>query len=282
MTSNRALQTVKHLYQARKAGHTGSLDPLASGLLPLCFGQATKVSNWLLDAHKTYEVVACIGKQTDTADADGQVIATSPHDSISEAELTAALTVHMGEIEQIPPMYSALKQGGQRLYKLAREGKVVERAPRRIEIHALEVIQFDPQRPRLRVHCSKGTYVRTLVETIAAAMGTLGHVAALRRIELGPFRSEQMITLDQVEGLAGDQARLDELLLTPDVALGGMPEVRLSADEAFYLRNGHPVGHAGRELSGSLRLYDQNGAFLGVGEVLADGRIAPKRLFSGA
>lgn len=279
MTSNRALQQIKHMYGARKAGHTGSLDPLASGLLPLCFGQATKVSQWLLDADKVYEVEAAIGSQTDTADADGRVIATSKLDSISSDMLDAALVAHRGEIEQIPPMYSALKQDGKRLYKLAREGKEVERKARLVTIYELDVVRFDPHRPVLRVRCSKGTYIRTLVETIAAAMGTLAHVAALRRTALGPFAPEGMVTMEQLAALADDRAALDQLLQTADSALQGFPAVVLSADEAFYLRNGHTVGHARQGISGLVRLYDADTRFLGIGEVLPDGGVMPKRLF---
>ena len=281
MTSNRALQKIKHLYGARKAGHTGSLDPLASGLLPLCFGQATKVSHWLLDADKVYEVEAAIGTQTDTADADGQVIATSGLDHISAELLELAMAAHRGEIEQIPPMYSALKHDGQRLYKLARAGKEVERKARPVTIYELDVVRFDPHRPVLRVRCSKGTYIRTLVETLAAAMGTLAHVAALRRTGLGPFAPMGMVTMETLEPLVEHRDALDRLLIPADMALEGFPAVELSADEAFYLGNGHTVGHARQGVSGLVRLYDQNARFLGIGEVLPDGGVAPKRLFVG-
>ena len=280
MTSNRALQKIKHLYGARKAGHTGSLDPLATGMLPLCFGQATKVSHWLLDADKVYEVEAAMGARTDTADADGQVVETSAV-TISRPMLEAALDAHRGKIEQVPPMYSALKQDGQRLYKLAREGKEVERKARQVEIYELSIVHYDPARPVLRVRCSKGTYVRTLIETIAAAMGTVAHVAALRRTVLGPFASGGMVTLEQVAALAGDNDALDRLLIPADRALEAFPAIELTADEAFYLRHGHTVGHAPQGLSGPVRVYDQDARFLGIGEILPDGGIAPKRLFAG-
>jgi tRNA pseudouridine55 synthase len=282
VTSNGILQQIKHSYGARKAGHTGSLDPLASGMLPLCFGEATKVSHWLLDADKVYEVEAAIGSRTDTADADGQVIATSEQQSITPEMLAAALDAHRGEIEQIPPMYSALKHNGKRLYALAREGKEVERKARRVCIYDLDIVRFDPQRPVLRVRCSKGTYIRTLVETIADAMGTLAHVAALRREALGPCPSEGMVTPEQVNALGADRAALDRLLIPADKALGAFPAIHLTADEAFYLGNGHPVGHAPQGVSGLVRIYDQDERFLGIGEIQADGAIAPKRLFVGA
>jgi tRNA pseudouridine55 synthase len=280
ITSNRALQQVKRLYNARKAGHTGSLDPLASGMLPLCFGQATKVSHWLLDADKVYEVEMAIGAQTDTADADGAVIDTSDRCRVTPAELKAALAAHIGPIDQVPPMYSALKHQGRRLYELARAGQDVERKPRSVTIFALDVVRFDAERPVLRVHCSKGTYVRTLVETIAAQMGTLAHVVALRRLSLGPFAAADMVSMEQLEAVAGEsRAALDALLLPADEALVAFPALELTEAEAFYLRNGHPVGHAPRDFAGLARIYGPGREFLGVGEVLDDGRIAPRRLF---
>ena len=282
ITSNRALQIVKRLYRASKAGHTGSLDPLASGMLPLCFGQATKVSHWLLNSNKTYEVEAFIGAQTDTADADGEVIERSERASVTLEMLEAAIQTHLGDIDQVPPMYSALKKDGKRLYELARAGQVVERAARKVHIFEIRIVKFDPQRPVLMVRCSKGTYIRTLVETLAEAMGTLAHVTALRRTALEPFEAQSMVTMEELEPLAEDQGALDELLLPADVALTPFPAVHLTQDEAFYLGNGHPVGHAPAEITGLTRIYDHNERFLGVGEVLPDGRVAPKRLFTGA
>lgn len=279
ITSNRALQIAKRLFGARKAGHTGSLDPLATGMLPLCFGQATKVSGWLLDADKEYEVTMQVGARTDTADADGEVIETSAKTTVSEAELRAALTAHLGELDQVPPMYSALKHDGRRLYELAREGAVVERPARKVQIHALDILRFDPQRPAFSVHCSKGTYVRSLVETVSEHMGTLGHVTALHRVRVEPFEPAGMVSLEELEAIEGDFSRLDAFLLPPDAALQAFPDVHLNADESFYLANGHAVGHAEKGVEGIVRIYDQQQAFLGLGEVLPDGRIQPKRLF---
>lgn len=280
VTSNKALQIAKRCYGAAKAGHTGSLDPAASGLLPLCFGEATKVSGYLLDADKEYEVVAAFGSRTDTADADGEVIETSELDSVTEEQLEQALSGLRGPIEQVPPMYSALKQDGRRLYKLAREGKEVERAARPVTIHELEIVEFDPQRPRLRVRCSKGTYIRTLVEDIAAAIGTVAHVSTLRRTTLGPFAGGHMIPLAEIESLAADTAALDALLMPVDSGLQAFPDVHLDASAAFYVRQGQAVTAAADGPEGLVRLYDEGGRLLGMGEV-ADGQVAPKRLFPG-
>lgn len=279
ITSNAALQRVKRLFNARKAGHTGSLDPLASGLLPICLGQATKLSAFLLDAEKTYVVTARFGTRTDTADADGTVVEQSDVTAVSEQQLRAAMAGFRGQIEQVPPMYSALKHGGRRLYELARAGEEVGREPRRVVIHELEIESFDPACPVLRVCCSKGTYVRTLVEDLAGACGTLGHVAALRRTGVGPFTEDQLVSLDAVEAAsAAGEPALDALLRPMDEAIADWPAVELGAHEAFYLRQGHAVTGAGRGLTGRVRLYGEGHRFLGVGEALGDGRVAPRRL----
>ena len=278
ITSNRALQLVKRIYGARKAGHTGSLDPLATGMLPICFGQATKASHWLLDADKVYEAEAAIGVRTDTGDAEGESVEISAVRQITPELLEAALHAHRGPIQQVPPMYSALKKDGKRLYQLAREGREVERAARAVQIYALEVVRFDPVRPVLRVRCSKGTYIRTLVETIAEQMGTLAHIAALRRMSVAGFTEDQMVSMDALERMAEDPAGLARLLLPVDAGLVSMPSAALTNDEAYYFCHGHPVGHGGA-FEGLVRVYDQRSAFLGVGEVLPDGRITPRRLF---
>lgn len=285
VTSNRALQIARRLYDANKAGHTGSLDPAATGMLPVCFGEATKVSGYLLDADKEYLVTAAIGQRTDTADADGEVIETAAVDEVTAAQLDTAVAEFQGVIEQVPPMYSALKKDGRRLYELARKGEEVERQPRQVTIHELEVTVFDPTRPQLRVRCSKGTYIRTLVEDIAAAMGTLAHVAALRRTSVDPFAGRAMVSLDQLESLSadaapGDKSALDALLLPPDSALQAYPELLLAANEAFYLGHGHAVTVPQDTPEGPVRLYDDGGRLLGMGEV-RDGLAAPKRLFPG-
>ncbi len=281
ITSNRALQRVKTLFKAQKAGHTGSLDPLASGLLPICLGEATKTSAFLLDADKIYTVTCKLGERTTTADAEGEVVDTRPFADISEERVEEALAPFRGEIEQIPPMYSAVKHEGQRLYKLAREGVEVEREPRKVTIHELTLTRFEPPFVDLYVHCTKGTYVRTLVEDLGEALGCGAHVTALRRSGVGPYSGDDMVTLDQLysESEQGLEA-LDKHLLPIETALAQWPDVHLSADSAFYLRQGQPVLVPKAPTSGLVRLYEGDSRFLGVGEILDDGRVAPKRLIA--
>lgn len=281
MTSNAALQVVKRLFRARKAGHTGSLDPLASGLLPVCLGEATKVSAYLLDADKHYRVRVRLGITTTTGDADGEVLETRPVGPFDPVRLEAVLAGLRGEIEQVPPMYSALHHQGQRLYELAREGIEVERAPRRVTIHALDLLAADGETLDLAVHCSKGTYVRTLAEEIGAGLGCGAHVAALRRTGVGPYGEEGMVTLAALDAEAGAEGSdLDRHLLPIPSALAHWPQVRLSADAAFYLRQGQAVMVPRAPTSGWLCLYADDGTFIGVGQVQDDGRVAPRRLFN--
>jgi len=279
MTSNEALQRVKRLYHARKAGHTGSLDPLAEGLLPLCFGEATKLSAYLLDADKHYWVRVRLGVSTTTGDAEGEVVQTRPADGVTRAALEQAVSQFVGPIQQLPPMYSALKYQGQRLYKLAREGVEVPREPRAVTIHAIDLGDYADGEFEMTVHCSKGTYVRTLAEDIGVALGCGAHVSALRRTGVGPYGVGQLVTMAQVEQAAeaGDAA-LDALLLPLDSAVGHWPEVRLSADSAYYLKLGQPVLVPRAPTAGWVRLYDQAGGFLGVGQIEDDGKVAPRRL----
>lgn len=280
LTSNQALQRVKRLFDARKAGHTGSLDPLASGLLPICLGQATKVSGFLLDAGKRYQVVARLGQRTDTGDADGQVIEERPVPALDRGLVKRVLARFEGSQTQVPPMYSALKHQGQRLYKLARQGIEIERQPREIEIHGLELLSLEADALELEVACSKGTYVRTLVEDIAQALGTVAHVIVLRRLGVGPYAEGRMYKLEELEALAEQgMERLDELLLPVDSALEHWPSVELGADSAYYLMQGQAVMAPGAPSSGKVRLYDEGHGFLGIGEVKLDGRVAPTRLF---
>jgi tRNA pseudouridine55 synthase len=281
LSSNQALQRVKHLFQAAKAGHTGSLDPLATGLLPLCLGQTTKFSAFLLDADKRYRVTVTLGIRTDSADADGNVLETRPTDGVTEAAVREVLPRFTGSIEQLPPMYSAVKHQGERLYKLAREGKEVERTPRTVQIFSLELLGFDSPTFELDVHCSKGTYVRTLAEEIGEALGCGAHVSALRRTGVGPYVEDavRFVTVDEVQAAAeqGFDA-LDAMLLPLDSALGHFPEVKLSADAAFYLGQGQPVLVPQAPTEGMVRLYSGGTQFIGVGVVLDDGRVQPKRL----
>ena len=282
VSSNHALQQVKRLFQAAKAGHTGSLDPLATGLLPLCLGHTTKFSSFLLDADKRYRVTVTLGVTTDSADADGNVLATRPIDGVDAAAVQAVLPRFTGSIEQLPPMYSAVKHQGQRLYKLAREGKEVERTPRTVQIFALELRRFTLPTLELDVHCSKGTYVRTLAEEIGAALGCGAHVSALRRTGVGPYveGETRFVTMAEVEAAAEQEgfAALDALLLPLDSVLGHCPALRLSADAAFYLRQGQPVLVPQAPTEGMVRLYAAGDEFLGIGVILDDGRVQPKRL----
>lgn len=278
-TSNQALQRVKHLFRARKAGHTGSLDPLATGLLPLCFGEATKISAFLLNADKHYRVHARLGARTDTADRDGKVLEERDTAGITDGDIAAALAGFRGEIQQVPPMYSARKHKGKRLYELARQGVEVERAPQAVTIHQLDLLRRDGDELELDVACTKGTYVRTLVEDIGEKLGCGAHVAELRRLGVAPYAGQPMHTMDELEARreeSGPEA-LDELLLPVDTALIYLPEVALSGDTAFYLRQGQPVLVPNAPTGGDVRLY-QDGRFLGVGEVLPDGRVGPRRL----
>lgn len=283
ITANAALQRVKWLYQAAKAGHTGSLDPLASGMLPICLGEATKLAGYLLGADKAYEVQACFGARTATGDADGEVVERSESNTVSRPALEAAITRFLGDTLQVPPMYSALKHEGRRLYALARAGEEVPREPRPIHLREFAIVHYDPRCPILRVHCTKGTYVRTLIEDLACAAGTLGHVIGLRRLWVEPFATDAMVTL---EGLEADAAQglaaLDQHLLPMDRALSGWPAVELGPQETFYLLRGNPVTVSGtRPVPGLVRVYGPGHRFLGVGELLAEGLVAPRRLMTG-
>jgi tRNA pseudouridine55 synthase len=282
LTSNDALQRVKRFYRAAKAGHTGSLDPLATGLLPCCLGDATKFSAYLLDADKRYRVQVRLGVTTTTADAEGEVTATEPVVGIDEARVAEVLRGFLGTIEQLPPMHSAVKHQGQRLYKLARQGLEVERTPREIRIFALDLVSMELPEILLDVHCSKGTYVRTLAEDIGRKLGCGAHVAGLRRTAVGPYSETAgpFIGLDEIESLSreDEMQQLDALLLPLDSALGHWPAVRLSADAAFYLRQGQAVLIPQAPTDGLVRLYDPSRIFVGVGSILDDGRVQPKRL----
>lgn len=281
MPSTAAVRVVKGLFQARKAGHTGSLDPLASGLLPICLGEATKLSGALLDADKTYRFVCRLGVTTRTGDAEGEVLATRPVEPLDEARIETALARFRGEIQQVPPMYSALKREGQRLYRLARQGREVERAPRTVTIHELRLLGCDGDRLACEVRCSKGTYVRTLAEDLGEALGCGAHVAELRRMGVVPYDAARMVTLEQLEACAGQGLEaLDALLLEADTAVADWPALRLHPDLAYYLRHGQPVLVPRAPTAGRVRLYEGDTCFLGIGEILDDGRVAPRRLLN--
>ena len=283
VTSNRALQTAKHLYFAAKAGHTGSLDPLATGVLPLCFGEATKFSQYLLDADKAYQSTFVLGVATATGDAEGEILATANGCHITEAAVLEALAEFRGEIEQVPSMYSAIKQNGQPLYKLARQGKEVERKARKVVIKQLELRGFRAgENPQVDIYleCSKGTYVRSIAEDLGKALGCGAHVSALRRTRAGPFSIEDSVSLNTLEALKSNEqlAQMDALLLPADTALGGLPLVRLSESGGFYIRQGQPVQVPNAPCDGMVRVALETGEFLGIGEILDDGRVAPRRL----
>lgn len=277
ITSNQALQTVKHHFHACKAGHTGSLDPIATGLLPLCFGEATKISQFLLDADKRYWTVIRLGVETTTYDADGEVVATQAV-SVKRRALEAALKQFEGEIQQIPPMYSAVKHGGKALYKLARQGIEVERQPRSVRVHEIRVLDWQGERLELEIHCTKGTYVRSLAHDLGQVLGCGAHMAELRRLGVGGLDVAQAVPLEQL--LAVDSA--EALLLPIDQALSALPGVSLTAMATHYLLQGQPVSVRHTHAPGWVRLYEQGEHFLGMGEVLDDGRVAPKRLMRGA
>lgn len=280
MTSNRALQAVRRLLNAKKAGHTGSLDPAATGMLPLCFGEATKVCAYLLDADKSYRVTARIGVATDTGDADGQQVGTAPVPEMSADDWNVILQGFLGESDQVPPMYSALKKDGKRLYELARKGETVEREPRRIRIDEIRLLESAGSRLVFRVCCSKGTYVRTLVEDIAKRAGTLAHTARLHRESVGDFRSGDMVDLATVETLAAAGLEpLRERLLPPDAALEGMPSVTVDAETGKRFAGGQAIEVADSAENGLARVYSTGRRFLGVGEIAGNGRLAPRRVF---
>jgi tRNA pseudouridine55 synthase len=270
------------LYKAAKAGHTGSLDPLATGLLPVCLGDATKFSTYLLDADKRYRVRVRLGVTTSTADAEGEVVQTAPTEHVGEKDLRDALDRFLGPVEQLPPMYSAVKHHGERLYKLARQGIEVERTPRTVSIYAIDLREVALPEFEMDVHCSKGTYVRTLAEDVGSALGCGGHVIDLRRTGVGPYVDSEtpFVTLGEVERLSeGDGFEaLDALLLPLESALGHWPSVRLSEDAAFYLRQGQAVLVPQAPTEGLVRLYDPSQRFIGVGCILDDGKVQPKRL----
>lgn len=286
LTSNAALQKVKRLFKAAKAGHTGSLDPLATGLLPLCFGKATKISAFLLDADKRYQVTAKFGERTTTGDAEGEVTEARPVPENLDERLEQESAAFRGVISQVPPMYSALKHEGERLYSLARKGIEVEREAREVKIHELQIQAAQGDSVDMDVHCSKGTYVRTLVEELGEAVGAGAHVTALRRTGVGAFQSENMITLAELEALAEEGfAALDDKLIPIDTAIADWPRVELDQDSCYYLRQGQPVIVPKAPTDGLVSIYgklnrdDADLAFIGVGEIQDDGKVKPKRLF---
>lgn len=283
VSSNKALQEVRRLFNANKAGHTGSLDPLATGLLPLCFGEATKVSALMLDDNKRYRVVVQLGVMTDTGDAEGAVIETKPVPELPIEDILACLEQFTGEIDQVPPMYSALKLNGKKLYELAREGKTVERKARHINIFELKLLDFSKDQLMLDVFCSKGTYIRSLAEDIGHYLGCGGTVKELRRLEAGQFSIENARTIEQLTAM--DQQSLFQCLINVDKPLEALPAVQLSDEQAICIKYGQTLNlftlpNASQESNQStVRMYN-DGVFLGLGEMRLDGKLAPKKLFN--
>ena len=275
LSSNAALQRARRAYRAERAGHTGTLDPLATGLLPVLFGDATKFGAEVLEADKRYRATVALGVRTATGDAEGEVIERRPV-AVDAARLEAVVARFVGRIAQTPPMHSALKHAGRPLYAYARAGVVVERAPRTVSIHALRVEAYVDGRLEIDVRCSKGTYIRTLAEDIGAALGCGAHLAALRRTESGPFRLQDAHPLAAVEA-ASDEDRL-RLLLPADVLLAGLPRIALEPGVAARFAHGQAVDAPPATAPGRLCAYDPAGRLLGVGECGADGRVRPQRL----
>lgn len=279
-TSNRVLQATRRLFRAQKAGHTGTLDPMATGMLPVCFGSATRVSGLMLDASKRYRVTASFGIETDTGDATGSETARSEIAEPGRERIELAVAALRGPILQVPPMYSAVRHEGRRLYELARQGREVERAARPVEIHELTIEAVAWPCVELFVHCSKGTYVRTLVTDLARHLGTVGHVTALRRTGVGPFTEDRMVGMEALEAAAAEGLdRLDRCLLGVDAALAGIPEVRVSQADGEALRHGRRVSVRAARLPSPVRIYDAGGQFVGVGELAPSGELRPARIF---
>jgi tRNA pseudouridine55 synthase len=274
-SSNQALQKIKWLLKAAKAGHTGTLDPLATGLLPLCFGEATKFAHFLTDADKTYIATIKLGATTTTGDAEGEVLTTSPV-NVSRSDFEQACQQFTGEISQTPPMYSALKFEGKALYEYARAGVEIERKARRVTIQNIEVNSCAGDVAVISVTCSKGTYIRTLAEDIGKQLGCGAHLIGLRRTATADYQIAQAVTLEQFEAMS-EEERL-AALAPPDSAVHYLPAITLDDDAAFYLLQGQAVWRSGPIPRGLLRLYNEQQVFLGLGELQDDGKIAPKRL----
>lgn len=280
ITSNAALQQVKKFFNVAKAGHTGSLDPLATGMLPICFGEATKFSQFLLDADKVYRVIGKLGVVTTTGDVEGEIVQTKEIGEISKKQIEKVLAQFRGAIKQIPSMYSALKYQGQPLYKLARQGITVPREKRDVIIHRLDLKDFKDDTFELEVHCSKGTYIRTLIEDIGAALECGAHVVFLRRLLVLPFQNLTMTTISELAQIAGENnyAKLDKFIFPTEIMLTNLTEVVVTETMIFYLRQGQPVLVSGITASGLVKLKSKDGRFLGVGEINSDGLVAPKKI----
>ncbi|MGM0915259.1 MAG: tRNA pseudouridine(55) synthase TruB [Pseudomonadota bacterium] len=282
MSSNHALQRARRLFQAQKAGHTGTLDPMATGLLPVCFGEATKFSAHLLASDKVYRTRVELGVVTDTGDAEGEVVERLAVPALTATDVEAVLARFHGEIEQVPPMYSALKHQGRKLYELAREGKSIERAARRVTVYDARLVAFEGSAFELEVTVSKGTYVRTLAEDIGRALGSGAHISALRRLATGPFGAEGMLTLEALAALPDQDAR-EATLLPVDILAAHLPRLEVDAAAARRLTHGQSarVDAGDIAVGETARLYCDE-TFLGLGAVTTPQEVAPKRLLSTA
>ena len=286
ISSNDALQKVKRIYFAEKAGHTGALDPLATGMLPICLGEATKFSQFLLDSDKRYRVIAKLGERTDTSDSDGEVVETRPVD-VNLEKLEACIDTFRGESDQVPSMFSALKYQGKPLYEYARKGIEVPRESRKITVYEIVLHRFEGDEVEMEVHCSKGTYIRTIVDDLGEMLGCGAHVTMLRRTGVAKYPYEKMLTLEQLNELLEQAHRdevapkelLDPLLLPMDTAVEDLPEVNLNAELTNLVQHGMPVQVLGAPEGTPIRMTSgEDKLFIGVAEVNDDGKVAPKRL----
>ncbi len=280
ISSNDALQQVKRIFGARKAGHTGNLDVQADGLLPVCFGEATKVCRFLLDADKRYVSEFTLGISTTTGDGEGEIVSSTSTAALGRGAVAAALSAFVGHIKQLPPMHSAIKQNGQPLYKLAHQGLEVEREMRSVQIHDIALVAFHNPRATVDVTCSKGTYIRTLATDLGDRLACGAHVSALRRERVGAFDLRDARSITELESQAASGlAALDATLIPTDEAVAFLPRVALTDDAAYYFKRGQAVLVPGAPSSGLLRLYAPGDRFIGLGEILDDGRVTPRRLF---
>jgi tRNA pseudouridine55 synthase len=277
-SSNQAVQKVRWLFQARKAGHTGTLDPFATGMLPICLGEASKTAGFMLDSAKTYTARARLGQATSTGDIEGDIIEEVEVPAISRSQAERELSGFEGPSEQVPPMYSALKHKGEPLYKLARAGQQVERDPRPIVIHSIELLSWEPPEFEFRVTCSKGTYIRVLAEDIGRALGSCAHLLALRRLSTGPFQEQAMVSLEELERRTADGSA-EDLLKPVDAGLADWPVATLDEAATQRFTHGNPVPHEGKP--GTLwRVYGSEGLLLGIGESTDSNVLKPKRIMN--
>jgi tRNA pseudouridine55 synthase len=280
ITSNRALQKVRGIFQARKAGHTGSLDPFATGMLPICLGESSKTSAFMLEAGKRYRATALLGEATTTGDIEGEIIQTCPVPDMDSADLAQSLEKFKGKIEQVPPMYSALKHEGKPLYEYARAGIEIERPARPVNIHAINLVQWKSPRLGFDVRCSKGTYIRTLAEDIATGLGSCAHLIQLRRLTVEPFETYSMVSLEQLQ-VAAEDGSLQKYLLPVDAGLPDWPIINLNEEQTGKFMHGNHSQLLAEDLpQGNVRVYDSADALLGLAIVSPTGILKPNRVFN--